>query len=105
MFYPSHDSSRLVVSATAYSPPAAAGCGATYGVWIERLNGSRVKRRFGRFNVCRGGGDGTGWTRRTLYARLNISRLPYARYRILVGVLQKVDGVDNFHVIRRMRWI
>lgn len=92
-------------SATIYSPPSAASCGASYLVGIYR-NGDRYARRFGRLNVCRDVDRGSGWSRGEVTRRFSVARWPIDTYTVCWTAWQNLSsGRESTHTVCRPRKI
>jgi hypothetical protein len=99
------DGSAVQISALAYSPPGAAGCGAYVTVAIYPMDGSAtpLRSRSRRINVCRG--NSGNYTVGLIQLTFNSINLRGGTYYIGIAASQMVNGVRSQHVIVRTRSI
>ena len=93
-------------SATIYSPPTAAGCGAYYLIRVTRNvpGNPRYAQRSGRLNVCRDQDPSSGWSRGEVRVDLNVLKWPVSTYTICVAASQTlVNGNVSRHAACRVR--
>ena len=95
------NTTRIAVSATAYSPPSG-GCGAYYGMTINR-NGQRLRQKLGRFNACVNYSSDGYWSIGYPRHTFRVAGLPVATYTVCVGAAQNAGAGWYSHAICRLR--